>query len=50
VAIPVTFAADMKDMLIDDGKMENPFKIPLESPNLFLLLQALPGRAVKLTP
>lgn len=30
--------------------MENPFKIPLESPNLFLLLQALPGRAVKLTP
>jgi hypothetical protein len=50
VATPLTFTANIKDMLIDNGKMENPFKIPLESPNLFLLLQALPGRAVKLTP
>jgi hypothetical protein len=48
--VQATFTTNINDMLIDHGKMENPLKIHLESPNLFLLLQALPGRAAKLTP
>jgi len=44
------FAVNIIDMLIEFRKLQNPFKIPVKSPNLFLLLQALPGSAVKLTP
>jgi len=38
------FAVNTTDMLIDLLKLQNHLKIPVKSPNLFLLLQALPGK------
>jgi len=40
----LVFTPNIKDMLIDVDKLRNPGKISPKSPNLFLLLQALPGK------